>query len=241
MTVGASCLAIRIQDLDFAYPDGQVALRGVNLCVGPGERVAVVGPNGAGKSTLLLHLNGILRGDGLVYVGELDVSEVNLRKVRAAVGIVFQNPDDQLFSPTVFEDVAFGPIYMGLPEDEVKQRVRSALRQMGVEEYVDRVSHHLSLGEKKRIAISTVLAMDPQVLVLDEPSAGLDPRSRRTLIRLLDQLKPTMLISSHDLRMVKELCPRTVILDRGEVVADGPTSNLLNDERLLDAHGLEKV
>jgi cobalt/nickel transport system ATP-binding protein len=241
MTVGASCLAIRIQDLDFAYPDGQVALRGVNLCVGPGERVAVVGPNGAGKSTLLLHLNGILRGDGLVYVGELDVSEVNLRKVRAAVGIVFQNPDDQLFSPTVFEDVAFGPIYMGLPEDEVKQRVRSALRQMGVEEYVDRVSHHLSLGEKKRIAISTVLAMDPQVLVLDEPSAGLDPRSRRTLIRLLDQLKPTMLISSHDLRMVKELCPRTVILDRGEVVADGSTSNLLNDERLLDAHGLEKV
>jgi cobalt/nickel transport system ATP-binding protein len=209
--------------------------------VGPGERVAVVGPNGAGKSTLLLHLNGILRGDGLVYVGELDVSEVNLRKVRAAVGIVFQNPDDQLFSPTVFEDVAFGPIYMGLPEDEVKQRVRSALRQMGVEEYVDRVSHHLSLGEKKRIAISTVLAMDPQVLVLDEPSAGLDPRSRRTLIRLLDQLKPTMLISSHDLRMVKELCPRTVILDRGEVVADGSTSNLLNDERLLDAHGLEKV
>ncbi len=241
MTVGASCLAIRIQDLDFAYPDGQVALRGVNLCVGPGERVAVVGPNGAGKSTLLLHLNGILRGNGLVYVGELDVSGVNLRKVRAAVGIVFQNPDDQLFSPTVFEDVAFGPIYMGLPEDEVKQRVRSALRQMGVEEYVDRVSHHLSLGEKKRIAISTVLAMDPQVLVLDEPSAGLDPRSRRTLIRLLDQLKPTMLISSHDLRMVKELCPRTVILDRGEVVADGPTSNLLNDERLLDAHGLEKV
>jgi cobalt/nickel transport system ATP-binding protein len=234
-------LAIEIQDLDFAYPDGHVALRGVNLCVGPGERVAVVGPNGAGKSTLLLHLNGILRGDGRVHIGDLAVSEDNLRKVRAVVGIVFQNPDDQLFSPTVFEDVAFGPIYMGLPEAEVKQRVTSALRQMGVEEYADRVSHHLSLGEKKRIAISTVLAMDPQVLVLDEPSAGLDPRSRRTLIQLLDQLEPTMLISSHDLRLVKELCPRTLILDRGQVVADGPTSDLLNDERLLDAHGLEKV
>lgn len=241
MTAGPSCLAIEIQDLDFAYPDGHVALRGVNLCVGPGERVAVVGPNGAGKSTLLLHLNGILRGDGRVHIGDLAVSEDNLRKVRAVVGIVFQNPDDQLFSPTVFEDVAFGPIYMGLPEAEVKQRVTSALRQMGVEEYADRVSHHLSLGEKKRIAISTVLAMDPQVLVLDEPSAGLDPRSRRTLIQLLDQLEPTMLISSHDLRLVKELCPRTLILDRGQVVADGPTSDLLNDERLLDAHGLEKV
>jgi cobalt/nickel transport system ATP-binding protein len=176
-----------------------------------------------------------------VHIGDLAVSEDNLRKVRAVVGIVFQNPDDQLFSPTVFEDVAFGPIYMGLPEAEVKQRVTSALRQMGVEEYADRVSHHLSLGEKKRIAISTVLAMDPQVLVLDEPSAGLDPRSRRTLIQLLDQLEPTMLISSHDLRLVKELCPRTLILDRGQVVADGPTSDLLNDERLLDAHGLEKV
>jgi cobalt/nickel transport system ATP-binding protein len=241
MVFGPSCLAIRIENLDFAYPDGHVALRGINLCVGPGERIAIVGPNGAGKSTLLLHLNGILRGKGVVNVGEMDVSEDNLRTVRAAVGIVFQNPDDQLFSPTVFEDVAFGPIYMGLPDDEVKRRVMSALRQMGVAEYADRVSHHLSLGEKKRIAIATVLAMDPQVLVLDEPSAGLDPHSRRTLIQLLDQLEPTMLISSHDLRMVKRLCPRTLILDRGEVVADGPTSQLLNDERLLEAHGLEKV
>jgi cobalt/nickel transport system ATP-binding protein len=234
-------LAIDVQDLDYAYPDGHVALRGIDLRVGPGERVAVVGPNGAGKSTLLLHLNGILRGDGLVAVGDLKVTDGNLRRVRAVVGIVFQNPDDQLFSPTVFEDVAFGPIYMGLPEEDVRQRVTDALRQMGVEEYADRVSHHLSLGEKKRIAIATVLAMDPQVLVLDEPSSGLDPRSRRTLIRLLDQLGQTMLISSHDLRMVKELCPRTVILDQGELVADGPTSRLLDDERLLEAHGLEKV
>ena len=232
---------VKIDTLSFTYPDGQQALTNINLTIHRGEVVAIIGSNGAGKSTLLLHLNGILRGDGIVRVGELGVSDDNLRRVRAAVGIVFQNPDDQLFSPTVFEDVAFGPIYMGLAPDEVTQRVMSALRQMGVEEYADRVSHHLSLGEKKRIAVATVLAMAPGVLVLDEPSSGLDPRSRRTLIRLLDRLEPTMLISSHDLRMVKELCPRTVILDRGQVVADGPTSDLLNDERLLDAHGLEKV
>jgi cobalt/nickel transport system ATP-binding protein len=161
--------------------------------------------------------------------------------VRAAVGMVFQNPDDQLFSPTVFEDVAYGPIYMGLSETDVSQRVTQALQQMGVAEYASRVSHHLSLGEKKRIALATVLAVDPSVLALDEPSAGLDPRSRRTLIHLLDELAPTMIISTHDLRLVKELCPRTVILDEGRVVADGPTSSLLADEELLDAHGLEIV
>jgi cobalt/nickel transport system ATP-binding protein len=235
------CLAVQIRGLSFAYPDGQVALRDVDLCVGPAERVALVGPNGAGKSTLMLHLNGILKGEGAVRVGELDVVEANLRKVRAAVGIVFQNPDDQLFSSTVFEDVAYGPIYMGLPEVQVRERVMLALEQMGMQAYAGRVSHHLSLGEKKRIAIATVLAMEPQVLVLDEPSAGLDPRSRRTLIELLRKLSPTMLISTHDLRLVQELCPRTVILDEGRVVADGPTADLLSDDELLHAHGLEAL
>jgi cobalt/nickel transport system ATP-binding protein len=235
------CLAVRIQHLSFAYPDGHVALCDVDLCVAPGERVAIVGPNGAGKSTLMLHLNGILRGEGTLHVGDLEVSDPNLKKVRAAVGMVFQNPDDQLFSPTVFEDVAYGPIYMGLSETDVSQRVTQALQQMGVAGYASRVSHHLSLGEKKRIAIATVLAVDPSVLALDEPSAGLDPRSRRTLIHLLDGLAPTMIISTHDLRLVKNLCPRTVILDEGRVVADGPTSSLLADEQLLDAHGLEIV
>jgi cobalt/nickel transport system ATP-binding protein len=236
-----SCLAVRIEGLHFSYPDGHVALRGVDLCARPGERVAIVGPNGAGKSTLMLHLNGILRGKGLVSVGSLTLNEQNLKKVRAAVGMVFQNPDDQLFSPTVFEDVAYGPVYMGLAESEVRARVSRALGMMNVQEYAPRVSHHLSLGEKKRIAISTVLAMDPVVLVLDEPSAGLDPRSRRTLIRLLDGLDPTMLISTHDLRLVSELCPRTVILDRGLVVADGDTKQLLADGDLLQAHGLEPL
>jgi cobalt transport protein ATP-binding subunit len=237
--VAQKCLAVRIQRLNFAYPDGHVALRGVDLCVAPGERVAIVGPNGAGKSTLMLHLNGILRGEGTVYVGDLEVAEPNLKKVRAAVGMVFQNPDDQLFSPTVFEDVAYGPIYMGLSEAEVGQRVMQALQRMHAEEYAPRVSHHLSIGEKKRIAIATVLAMEPSVLVLDEPSAGLDPRSRRTLIQLLDGLALTMLISTHDLRLVKELCPRTAVLDEGRVEADGPTATLLADEVFLEAHGLE--
>jgi cobalt/nickel transport system ATP-binding protein len=239
--IAQECLAVRIQGLSFSYPDHHIALRAVDFCVAPGERVAIVGPNGAGKSTLMLHLNGILRGEGTVHVGDLEVAEPNLRRVRAVVGMVFQNPDDQLFSPTVFEDVAYGPIYMGLSEDEVRQRVVQALQHMKVEEYAARVSHHLSIGEKKRIAVATVLAMDPSVLVLDEPSAGLDPRSRRNLIQLLDGLSPTMIISTHDLRLVEELCPRTIILDEGRIVADGPTSALLTDEGLLNAHGLELV
>jgi cobalt/nickel transport system ATP-binding protein len=236
------CLGIRVRELSFAYPDGHVALRDVNLCVAAAERVALVGPNGAGKSTLMLHLNGILKGQhGTVQVGDLEVTEPNLRKVRAAVGIVFQNPDDQLFSPTVFDDVAYSPIYMGLAEEQVRRRVALALREMNMEEYAGRTSHHLSLGEKKRIAIATVLAMEPNVLVLDEPSAGLDPRARRTLIQLLGELAPTMVISTHDLRLVRELCPRTIVLDEGRVVADGVTSELLTDEPLLCAHGLEPV
>ncbi|MBM4430233.1 MAG: ABC transporter ATP-binding protein [Chloroflexi bacterium] len=235
------CLAVEVRALHFAYPDGHVALRGVDLCVAPGERLALVGPNGAGKSTLMLHLNGILKGQGKVSIGDLEVIEANLRRIRAAVGMVFQNPDDQLFSPRVFDDVAYGPLYMGLSEVEVKERVRRALQQMYMEPYTYRTSHHLSLGEKKRIAIATVLAMEPSVLVLDEPSAGLDPRARRVLIELLRGLTPTMLISTHDLRLVQEICPRTVILDEGQAVADGPTATLLSDEALLAAHGLEPV
>ena len=241
VVVKQECLAVQVRNLHFVYPDGHVALRGVDLCVVPGERLALVGPNGAGKSTLMLHLNGILKGQGQVSIGELEVIEANLKRVRAAVGFVFQNPDDQLFSPRVFDDVAYGPLYMGLPEVEVRERVRLALKQMHMEAYTNRTSHHLSLGEKKRIAIATVLAMDPSVLVLDEPSAGLDPRARRTLIQILSGLKLTMLISTHDLRLVQEICPRTVVLDEGQVVADGPTPVLLTDQALLRAHGLETV
>jgi cobalt/nickel transport system ATP-binding protein len=169
----------------------------------------------------------------------MEVKDGNLGPVRAAVGLVFQDPDDQLFSPTVFDDVAFGPIYQGLPKEEVRRRVEDALSAVRMQDYTERVSHHLSVGEKKRIAIATVLAMEPEVLVLDEPSAGLDPRARRGLINLLRELPQTMLTATHDMRMVQELFSRTVVMDDGRVVADGPTAQILGDEKLLEAHGLE--
>ena len=201
--------------------------------------MALVGPNGAGKSTLMLHLNGILSGHGEVIVGSLPLRQDNLPVIRAMVGLVFQNPDDQLFSPTVFEDVAFGPLHMGLPEPEVRGRVEQALEAVQMSAYRDRLSHHLSVGEKKRIAIATVLSMNPSILVLDEPTAGLDPRARRKLINLLRELPITMLVSTHDMAMVRELFPRTIIMDEGCVVADGLTMEILKDESLLQAHGLE--
>lgn len=230
---------IRVQNLSFTYPDGRQALAGIDLEVREGEKVAVVGPNGAGKSTLFLHLNGILRGQGRVEVGGVAVEERTLRRVRARVGLVFQDPDDQLFSPTVFEDVAFGPLHMGLPAEEVRRRVERALAAVGMVGHEHHMPHHLSIGERKRIAIATVLAMEPQVLVLDEPSSGLDPRARRNLIQLLSELPMTMLVASHDMRLVWALCPRTVILDGGRLVADGPTVRLLQDRALMEAHGLE--
>ncbi|RME77218.1 MAG: ABC transporter ATP-binding protein, partial [Chloroflexi bacterium] len=221
--------ALLVEQLNFAYPDGHVALRGVSLKVSAGEKVALVGPNGAGKSTLMLHLNGILQGNGSIRVAGLPLTKENLPLIRARVGLVFQNPDDQLFSPTVFEDVAFGPLHMGLPEEEVRARVARALEQVGMAAYADRLSHHLSMGEKKRIAIATVLSMEPDLLVLDEPTAGLDPRARRSLIHLLRRLPLTMLVSTHDMLMVRELFPRMVIMDEGRIVADGPTDRLMAD------------
>jgi cobalt/nickel transport system ATP-binding protein len=231
---------VEVEHLSFAYPDGHPALHDVSLFIAPGEKVALLGPNGAGKSTLILHLNGILKTQqGKVCVAGMDLSGKTLGRVRAAVGLVFQNPDDQLFSPTVFEDVAFGPIYQGLKEADVRVRVDEALAAVRMGEYKDRVSHHLSTGEKKRIAIATVLSMRPEILVLDEPTAGLDPRARRSLINLIRELPQTMLVATHDIRMVIELFERSIIMDRGEIVVDGPTDKLLADEELLARHGLE--
>jgi len=231
---------IEIRDLSFAYPDGRPALHDVSLSVRPGEKVALVGPNGAGKSTLLLHLNGILRGEGGVSVMGQQVAESHLARIRAQVGLVFQNPEDQLFSPTVFDDVAYGPLYAGLPEEEVRRQVAWALVQVGLEGYAGRLSHHLSLGEKKRAAIATVLSMRPDILALDEPTAGLDLRARRRLIGLLQDLPQTMLAATHDMRLAAEVFPRMVILDEGRLIADGSTGDLLADEQLLEAHGLER-
>ncbi len=231
---------VEVEHLSFAYPDGHPALHDVTLSIAPGEKVALLGPNGAGKSTLILHLNGILKTQqGRVCVAGLEVTDKTLGRVRASVGLVFQNPDDQLFSPTVFDDVAFGPIYQGLKPPDVRARVDEALAAVRMSEYKHRVSHHLSTGEKKRIAIATVLSMQPEILVLDEPTAGLDPRARRGLINLIRELPQTMLIATHDIRMVVELFDRSVIMDGGEVVADGPSARILADEALLACHGLE--
>lgn len=231
---------VEINKLRFSYPDGHPALKGVSLQIDRGEKVALVGPNGAGKSTLMLHLNGILAGQGNIRVAGMPVTKENLPTIRAKVGLVFQNPDDQLFSPTVFEDVAFGPLHMGLPEAEVRERVTQALDQVEMDQYAHRLSHHLSMGEKKRISIATVLAMRPEILILDEPSAGLDPRARRSLINLLRRLSLTMLVSTHDMALVAELFPRIIIMDDGRMVADGPTTSLMADETLLETHGLER-
>jgi len=231
---------VELEHVHFRYPDGFEALSGVDLRIAAGEKVALVGPNGAGKSTLMLQLNGTLRPEhGSVRVAGMAVGKDTIRRVRSEVGLVFQDPDDQLFSPTVFDDVAFGPLHMGLPADEVHRRVERALAAVGMAAFAHRVPHRMSLGQRKRVALATVLSMDPSILVFDEPSAGLDPRGRRELIRLLRSLDQTMLVSTHDMRLVAEVFPRTVIVDGGTIVADGPTDRILADQALLEAHGLE--
>ncbi len=229
---------LRIDNLSFCYPDGQQALTDVCLTVHQGETVAFIGANGAGKSTLLLHLNGILRSNGAVNIFGRRVDDKNLRWVRSKVGLIFQNPDDQLFSPTVFDDVAFGPINMGYSEAEVRQSVARALDWVGMTGYEQRSPHHLSIGEKKRIAIATVLSMSPEILVLDEPTSSLDPRSKWSLIELMRKLSVTKIVATHDLELVRTLCPRTIVLDRGQVIADGATNQILANIPLLTNHGL---
>jgi len=236
----AGAAMLQVKNLHFAYQNGHPALQGVSFSVFSGEKVALVGPNGAGKSTLMLHLIGILQGEGELLVAGMPVVKENLPTIRARVGMVFQNPDDQLFSPTVFDDVAFGPLHMGLSEAEVRRRVAVALEQVGMSGYGERLSYQLSMGQKKRVSIATVLAMEPEILVLDEPTAGLDPRSRRALITLLQELPLTMLVSTHDMHLVRELFARMIIMDEGRCVADSPTRLLLEDSALLEAHGLER-
>lgn len=224
---------IEIVDLTFQYPDGKSVLDGVNLTIQPGEKVALVGPNGAGKSTLLLHLNGILQGDGLIKINDLEITKKNLPLIRARVGMIFQNPDDQLFSLTVGEDVAYGPIYQGLAPTLIEQRVKTALKAVNLEDYAERHPFHLSGGEKKRASIATVLSMNPDFLVLDEPTSGLDPKSRRELIALLKSLPQTQLIATHDLPMVSEIADRVILLNHGRVVADGSPESILSNHPLL--------
>jgi cobalt/nickel transport system ATP-binding protein len=236
--------AIQITGLSYRYHDGTEALRGVSLSVAQGECVALLGPNGSGKSTLLLHLNGLLPEkldrSGLVQVLGQPVTPDNLDAIRKQVGLVFQDPDDQLFCPSVEEDVAFGPQQLGLSEAEVEGRVREALAQVGLAGFGHRATHHLSHGEKRRACLAGVLACEPAVLVLDEPTSDLDPRGRREFKALLRQIKATKVIATHDLELVVELCSRAIVLDRGEVVAEGPAAELLDNEELMLAHGLER-
>jgi cobalt/nickel transport system ATP-binding protein len=233
---------IAIENLTYTYPDGTQALRGINISIKAKERVALIGANGSGKSTLQLHLNGIiLPQEGTVMIGEWPVTSGNLRNIRNFVGLVFQNPDNQLFMPTVWEDVGFGPRNQGLRDEELIERVCQSMQAVNMDPdyYGQRSTENLSGGEKKRIAIAGVLAMQPQVLVFDEPSAQLDPRSRRQLIQLLQSLRLTQLIATHDLDLALELCDRTIVLSQGQIVFDGKTEQVMSDPEFLEQHALE--
>lgn len=236
--------AIEVRDLRYRYDDGTEALRGVSFVVAEGECVGLIGPNGAGKSTLLLHLNGILPerpgADGAITVAGLALGADNIAEIRRRVGVLFQSPDDQLFCPTVFEDVAFGPRQLGLGAAEINRRVSESLARVGLPGFEARAPHHLSLGEKRRVCLAGVLACEPTVLVLDEPTSNLDPRGRRELTALLRQISATKIIATHDLELVVELCTRVLVLDGGSIVAQGRPRELLADEPLMLAHGLEK-
>ena len=232
---------VEVKNLRHVYPDGTEALRGVSFRITHGESVAVIGANGAGKSTLLLHLNGYLTtGEGAIRIGDFPLTTATLPEIRRTVGMVFQDPDDQLFMPTVFDDVAFGPQNLGLTGAEVEERVQEALARVGAGHLRDKPPYRLSGGEKKRVAIATVLAMSPDILVMDEPTSGLDPFARRQLIALLKDFHHTRIFTSHDLDMVLELCERTIVLHEGEVRADGPTLEIFQNEPLLAACRLEK-
>jgi cobalt/nickel transport system ATP-binding protein len=233
-----SC-AVSARGLTYRYPNGQPALAGIDLRVEHGERVALLGPNGAGKTTLVFHLNGLLVGEGALEVAGLEVGKDTLHAVRARVGVVFQDPDDQLFMPTVREDVAFGPLNQGLDRAEVDARVEEALATVRMRHALERAPHQLSMGERRRVAIATVLAMHPRLLVLDEPSANLDPRSRRELIEVLSTIERTMLVVTHDLPFAAELCERAVILAGGRIVADDACEAILSDTDALARHDLE--
>lgn len=232
--------ALVVTGLHYEYPDGSRALAGVDLRVDAGERVALLGPNGAGKSTLMLHVNGVLMPqEGTVSVTGLELTDSTVREIRARVGLVFQDPDDQLFMTTVYDDVAFGPLNMGLARDETNERVHEALHAVGMADAASKPGTHLSFGQKKRVALATVLSMRPDVLVLDEPTSNLDPRARRHMIELLRELDATLLVATHDMDLAWELCDRAVVLDGGRIVANGPTRETLSDEHLLLDHGLE--
>ncbi len=232
--------AIVVDNVYFAYPDGREVLKGISCGIAHGERVALVGPNGAGKSTFMSHLNGVLMpSQGRVIIDGIEITKDNLTQVRRKVGIVFQDPDDQLFCPTVFDDVAFGPLNLGLSKDEIHLRVKDALEMVGLLGFEGRSSFHLSFGERKRLALATVLSYQPEILVFDEPSTNMDPLSRRRMIEWLKSSDKTIILCTHDLDIALEVCYRCIVLTDGQIVADGPASDILYDRKLLEANRLE--
>ncbi len=237
-------IAVEVTNLHYRYRDERIALDGVSFQIKEGESVGLIGPNGAGKSTLLMHFNGILPetlpAQSSVKIFGKEISSTNMYIIRREVGLLFQDPDDQLFCSTVYEDVAFGPQQFGISEQEIKQRVKSALTKVGLVGFEKRSPHHLSTGEKQRVCLAGILACEPKVLVLDEPTSGLDPRGRRQLKELLQTIQATKIIATHDLELVTELCERTIVLDEGKIIADGSTISILSNEELMLAHGLEK-
>src|SRR5512138_3780591 len=232
---------VEVKNLRHVYPDGTVALKDVSFRITHGESVGIIGANGAGKSTLLLHLNGYLAPtSGAIRIGDFPLSKGTLPEIRKTVGMVFQDPDDQLFMPTVHDDVAFGPLNLGFSPADAAQRVAESLERVGALHLKDKPPYHLSGGEKKRVAIATVLSMSPDILVMDEPTNGLDPFARRQLMGLLREFQHTRIFTSHDLDMVSELCARVIVLKEGEVRADGNTADIFSDDALLAECRLEK-
>lgn len=230
--------AIKIRDLVFTYPDGTCALNGISIDVHEGQKLAVIGSNGAGKTTLMLHLNGILKGKGHIEIQGLEINPETVREIRKRVGIVFQNPDDQLFMPTVFDDIAFGLKNIGLTDEEIKIRVRESLNEVGLPGFENRNSFHLSMGEKKRVATATVLSMRPSIIALDEPTGSLDPKGRREITKLIQKLEGTVIIVTHDLELSSRTCERVVVMWRGKITADGQTREILEDSNLLEQYDL---
>lgn len=231
--------AIEIENFSYRYPDGTSALSNITLSVEHGQKVVLIGPNGAGKSTLLLVMAGFVKGAGKVFVDGLEINRKNLKKIRTCLGSCLENPDDQLFMPTLFDDVAFGPLNMGLETEQVKKRVADALRTVGLAEMADKAPHHLSAGQKRAAAIATILSMAPKIITLDEPDGSLDPRNRNNLIKLLGSLSQTLIIATCNMSFAAALADRAVLLDRGHIIADGKAKRIMSDSKLMNEHGLE--
>lgn len=231
--------ALVCEDVKFEYQDGIKALQGIDLTINEKEKVGIIGPNGAGKSTFLSILNGVRKGKGNIYVYGIDVTEKNYKIIRKTVGLVFQNPDDQLFCPTIFEDIAFGPLNLGISEKAIKERVHQVLKEVGLSGFENRSSIHISFGEKKLASIASILSMDPSIVALDEPTSNLDHAHRRKIINWIKKNERTILITSHDLDLLLETCSRVVVLNSGKKVADGPVHEILSDAKLLEKNNME--